>query len=160
EAAAAPPIVPQVFRLADLDDWVRAVLPKRGEVHVSGFIRRPTSSAEQPIELLRLDGCEANTVQILIPSDPPISNPLTAAAFTVASKAHWWNRWAAALAFGGVVPPLSDPARLDDILREPGRLRFACDTNGFAKGVAAWLVGLLGERVDLITSAVVDRELQ
>lgn len=118
-------------------------------------------------DILELGGSSADTVQLSLPEKAPISATGKPKAFQLAplnaqhpdADKNWWNGWASMLVAALLVPPVVDPRRLADLLHDPRRIRFCCDTNALAGGVASWLLLLFGERADLVTSAVVDREL-
>lgn len=150
---------PEVVSVRKLDEWAAAALPPREPVKVRGGFRGRGSPGAPTLEIFELDGPGAGTVRILIPERPPIQprDPGTAAFSSRSSE--WWNAWASVLAATALVPPVVDPKRLADLLREERRLRLCCDTNALANGVASWLLLALDRRADIVTSAVVDREL-
>lgn len=140
-------------------EWLSSVSDHRETIMVSGGFRKPRGTSESGIPLFELNGLAANTVRILVPIKPHIRNrPLDPAAF-IHNSGGWWDGWAAVLCATALVPPLVDARQLADLLYDSRRVRFCCDTNALCTGVAQWLVTLLNGRADIVTSAVVDREL-
>lgn len=160
------------LRLASLSEWISATLPEGQPVTVSGAFRADPSGPLPPlVPLFELADGRASTVRILLPADAPLA--LKGAAAKPDNFSHsgndddkkdgsprdWWNGWAAIFAATSLVPPLVDPVVFAGLLHEKRRLRFCCDTNALARGVAAWALNVFDGRADLVTSAVVDREL-
>ncbi len=83
----------------------------------------------------------------------------TVAAVEGDAKSTWWHGWAAVLTASTLIAPRVDPVRLADILCDRRRVRFFCDTNALALGIAGWLVHLLPERAEIVTSAIADKEV-
>jgi hypothetical protein len=148
--------------LARLQDWWDEHMDRR-TVKVSGGLRGTPKADSPTVDLLELRTAPASTVRLLIPEEPPVveGNSLSAAQFkqTKGAKGIWWGGWATVLAATALVPPVVDPKRLAHLLQDTRRLRLYCDTNALAGGVADWLMFLFDGRADLVTSAVVDREL-
>ncbi|MDP3209445.1 MAG: hypothetical protein Q8M65_09885 [Rhodoglobus sp.] len=150
------------IRLATLDEWIEGTFGRRERITVRGGFRGggPTSVGT---DLLELDGPEASTVRILLSRKAtlkPVDEKAADVEFSekAGGSENWWSVWASVLASSMLVTPVVDAIRLGDLLREPRRLRFFCDTNAFASGVAAWILHALEGQGDLVTSAVVDRE--
>lgn len=150
----------EVMPLTDLNDWLsKAFDSESGSIKFSGGFR-PASVSDPGLDLFELDTRSADTVRVLIPKDAPkvFSGKPKSTEFSVTDK-NWWECWAAFFSATSLLPPIVDPKRLSDILHEKRRLRFCCDTNALCNGVAAWLLTILEGRADIVTSAVVDREL-
>lgn len=148
--------------LTNLDDWWTDTLSQR-TVRIAGGFRGQGRDDIPNLPLLDLKASPASTARLLIPKEPPLvtdGSPNAAQFDKVDSaKATWWGGWSKVLSATALVPPVVDPKRLTELLQESRRLRFYCDTNALAGGVADWLLFLFQGRADLVTSAVVDREL-
>jgi hypothetical protein len=150
------------LRVAELDDWWRRTFRKRHElIRVTGDFR-PATSHRSELDLVEFGGRNADTVRILVPPSTPVpatGHKLRSSEFSQKDDNGWWNGWASVFVAAGLAAPAVDPVRLADLVRDPRRIRFCCDTNALAGGVVSWLLVFLGQRADVVTSAVVDREL-
>lgn len=151
------------LRLAALDDWWKATFSDRHElVKIAGDFRPGSEPRQATIDLVELGGSNADTVRILVPSSAPMpgskQKPKTC-QFPQKDDNGWRNGWASVLVSAALAAPIVDPVRLADLVHDPRRIRFCCDTNALAGGVISWLLVFLGPRADIFTSAVVDREL-
>lgn len=146
--------------LTDLSDWLNKTLDtESGAIKISGGFRQAPIT-ELGIDLFELNTRAADTVRVLIPKDAPkpSSGKPKSTEFSQRDQ-NWWECWAAFFSATSLLPPIVDPKRLSDILHEKRRLRFCCDTNALCNGVATWLLTILNGKADIVTSAVVDREL-
>lgn len=152
------------LRVAALDQWWNATFSDRRElIKVAGDFRSDRSGTRRgAIDLVELGGSDADTVRILVPSSTPMPDtkqkPKTF-QFSQKDDDGWRNGWASVLVAAALAAPIVDPVRLADLVQDPRRIRFCCDTNALAGGVISWLLVFLGPRADIFTSAVVDREL-
>lgn len=145
--------------LRQLDAWLEATFDKREPILVRGGLRGEGAPTDPTLEILELDGWQADTVRILIPKAPNILRAAPDTSSFGQDGGGWWNGWAAVLAAASLVPPVVDPEGLADLLHDQRRVRFCCDTNALATGIASWLLLLFGYQADLVTSALVDREI-
>lgn len=157
--------------LERLDAWWNDQQLARRTVRISGGLRGQGLADTPHLPLLELKASPTSTVRILVPKMPPIAEKGTpgAAQFHKVdndkddakdnAKDKWWGGWSKVLSATALVPPVVDPKRLAELLQDSRRLRFYCDTNALAGGVADWLLFVFQGRADLVTSAVVDREL-
>lgn len=137
-----------VIAAGELQRWLTSQsIDRRALIRVSGYLTQPS---EERVDILEARGLEVDTVRILLGSPPRhLASP----------DPGWYSGWSSVFASVGIVQPLVDPELLRELLHDPRRLRFCCDTNALAGGVAAWLLRVFAGRVDVVTSAVVDREL-
>jgi hypothetical protein len=154
---------PSRIPLDRLDAWWNDQQLARRTVRISGGLRGQGLADTPHLPLLELKASPTSTVRILVPETPPVVAKGTpdAAQFDQAdsAKGKWWGGWSKVLSATALVPPVVDPKRLAELLQDSRRLRFYCDTNALAGGVADWLLFVFQGRADLVTSAVVDREL-
>ena len=151
------------LRVATLDDWWKATFSDRRElIKIAGDFRPGAEPHQGTIDLVELGGSDADTVRILVPPSAPIpgsrQRPKTC-QFSQKDDNGWRNGWASVLVSAALAAPIVDPVRPADLVHDPRRIRFCCDTNALAGGVISWLLVFLGPRADIFTSAVVDREL-
>ncbi|MDR3708632.1 MAG: hypothetical protein P4L33_10035 [Capsulimonadaceae bacterium] len=119
-----------------------------------------TNSSQPPsVPICQLGSTNADTIEVLLPTQAPVQAGRVDVASFGDRGGKWWETWAAVFTATSIVTPVVDHVRLLDILNETRRIRFCCDTNALCTGVAAWLLFILDGRVDVFTSAVVDREL-
>jgi hypothetical protein len=142
-----------------LDEWLQATFEKQEPILVRAGFRDDGTPTDSTLEILELDGWQADTVRLLIPQAPSVLNAVPDPSAFGQDGGGWWNGWAAILAATGLVPPVIDPERLADLLHDHRRVRLCCDTSALATGVAGWLLLLFGYQADLVTSALVDREI-
>jgi hypothetical protein len=142
-------LFPHFLPLRELDRWLRATFDEAGPIHVCGARLRSSTI----FDILELRDITANTVRLKLPRNAPSDRK-----FSTPGK-DWAGLWAPALVAAGVISPVVDPLRLHDLLHEKRRIRLCCDTNALAGGVLSWLQIVLDGCADVVTSAVVDREL-
>lgn len=151
------------LRVAALDDWWKATFSDRREfINIAGDFRPGAGPRQGTIDLVELGGSDADTVRILVPPSAPMPDSgqkPTTCQFPQKDDNGWRNGWASVLVAAALAAPIVDPVRLADLVQDPRRIRFCCDTNALAGGVISWLLVFLGPRADIFTSAVVDREL-
>lgn len=135
--------------LRDLDLHLSAVFSE----NEAPILVRGARVRGRPFDVMRIRDITANTVQILLgrtaPADKGFGEP----------NKDWASIWSPVLVAAGILAPMIDSIRLQDLLHEKRRIRLCCDTNALAGGVLSWLQIVLDGCADVVTSAVVDREL-
>lgn len=165
-----------------LEEWARTSRSIRDPVEIFGRI---TNSANEITIGMARD--PFGTVLFLNPGDllrpdSQLRQPPTAVPGTVdqrpdseqrkeTAKRHkeegeqrkWRQTWAKIAVRAGYLAPAVDPIALRAILahrRESRRVELILDTNALIGGLGHWLLRLLGDRADLVRTAVTDLEIQ
>jgi len=129
-----------------------------GKLIIYGGIRKTGKTFDiltaPSFKLLELDGLTAHTVKICISSEPPDT-----AELKDKNSERWLEGWKSVFTAAGIIDPVADSARLITLLHSRDRIRFCCDTNALASGVMSWAIEMFHQRADIVTSAVVDREI-
>lgn len=145
--------------LEDLDVELRDRRRLPGRIRVHAGIRSPaTTRNPATLPLLQFDSLVASTAKILAGPPAQSENPVES-EFRTGEANDWWGGVSALLTAAGIVQPTLDPVILRELDEDRRRLRFFCDTNTLCGGTAAWTLEAFQGRADLVTSAIVDREL-
>lgn len=131
-----------VVAATDLQRWLSKHLQDRGLLRLVGRV----ANGRPGFDILEVKGVEPDTAKVLLGNFPP-------------QLSDDCSGWASVLLSLGLYQPIVDAERMFDLLHDARRIRFCCDTNALAGGVATWLLRVFAGRADLVTSAVVDREL-
>ena len=143
--------------IADLANALRERVSD-GKLVIYGGIRKPDKRFDiltaPSFKVLELDSLTAHTVKICISFEPPDT-----AKFKDKNSERWLEGWKSVFTAAGILDPVVDSARLITLLHSRDRIRFCCDTNALACGALSWAIEAFHQRADIVTSAVVDREI-
>jgi hypothetical protein len=143
--------------VADLPNALRERVSD-GRLVIYGGIRKTDKTFDiltaPSFKVLELDGLTAHTVKICISSEPPDT-----AKFKDKNSERWLEGWKSVFTAAGIIDPVVDSTRLITLLHSRDRIRFCCDTNALACGALSWAIEAFHQRADIVTSAVVDREI-
>ncbi len=151
----------------DLSMWMRETLAPREPIRISGGLRGGHVANGPTVAAIELNGVQANAVRLLVGSVPAAVATPSNAEFQSKPKADdrqaeetaWWAGWAKVLTAATMLPPRMDPEALSRLIVERRVVRLFCDTNAVCSGVAEWLMSVLPARTELLTSAIVDKEV-
>ncbi|HFE45128.1 MAG TPA: hypothetical protein ENJ18_06480, partial [Nannocystis exedens] len=142
--------------IGKLDDWWNSNLREETRIRIEAKLSSAKQNNAEWQPVLELGNARAQTCKITIAE---AGNPFAKKGNEQIKK--WFRGWAATLTAASLVTPVFDRIRFRELSRkqEHRRLRLFVDTNAIAQGAVQWLLSALGRRADILTSAVVDREL-
>lgn len=159
----------EVLTFSDLDNWLAEHLGE-SKIELSGALRQAASD-DKYLKVLELGG-QGLCVGKLDLEMPTLETPpqnkdqkqgiidCPVSIFNVSDPLLQYKKAVAnVLTAAGFLNIKADPSQLFSTLMETKRVRFVFDTNAMSNGVAHWLVTAMWQSVDVVTSAVVEREI-